>query len=296
MKQTIFFFITLMLISVQGWANPVDSLRNHTNTEREVNGFELFDGEGNSDGFRRNDSLLVWDYEYFNAGTTAETSSSSSRYIKVTKVQKGVFDSYDCTWYTPGGYYGGEVVTYTFDVESYNINDYTLQISGTNSNMFSLDKYSVHAGSGKVTRTVKLSYRITKPGIHQVYIIIKEKNPGFLRIARQYKLRVMCATLYYSNSIPNPYDDDDINNTDDALEMTWTNTSGVNELAAEEKIYPEGQNIIIESAVEQNAIISDVAGHAQTVQLQAGYNEIPVNSGGLYIVRIREKSVKLMIR
>lgn len=296
MKQTIFFFITLMLISVQGWANPVDSLRNHTNTEREVNGFELFDGEGNSDGFRRNDSLLVWDYEYFNAGTTAETTSSSNRYIKVTNVQMGEFDRYDGTWYTPGGYYCGDRVSLTFDVETYNINEYTLQISGTGSSMFSLDKYSAYGGSGKVTRTRTLSYRLTSPGIHQIYITIKEKKPGFLRIPKKYKLRVMCVTRMYSNSIPNPYDDDDINSTNDALEMASSNICGVNEMAADAKIYPEGQIIVIESSVEQNAVICDVTGRARTVSLGVGRNEIPVNSGGLYIVRLREKASKLLIK
>ena len=62
------------------------------------------------------------------------------------------------------------------------------------------------------------------------------------------------------------------------------------------KVYAEGMNIIIESPVEQSAIISDVAGRARRVNLQAGRNEIPVNASGIYIVGIREKTAKLMIK
>ena len=106
----------------------------------------------------------------------------------------------------------------------------------------------------------------------------------------------MSATMMYSNSNPNPYDDRDIYNTDDALEMNCHNICSENELVTDAKIYAEGQNIIIESAVEQSAVICDVAGHARTVNLMAGLNEIPVNSSGLYIVRLREKSAKLLIK
>ena len=82
----------------------------------------------------------------------------------------------------------------------------------------------------------------------------------------------------------------------DSLEA-WNNAlTRLDELTQQVKIYAEGQNIIIESPVEQSAIVSDVAGHARSINLQAGCNEIPVNSGGLYIVRIREKATKLMIK
>ena len=72
--------------------------------------------------------------------------------------------------------------------------------------------------------------------------------------------------------------------------------TGLDEMAMDVKIYAEGQVIIIESAVEQSAVICDVAGRARTVNLQAGRNEIPVNSSGLYIVRTREKTAKLMLK
>lgn len=70
----------------------------------------------------------------------------------------------------------------------------------------------------------------------------------------------------------------------------------VNEMLMNAKVYAEGQNIIIESPVEQSAIISDISGRAKTVNLQAGHNEIPINTCGIYIVRIREKTTKLMLK
>ena len=70
----------------------------------------------------------------------------------------------------------------------------------------------------------------------------------------------------------------------------------VNEMLTNTKVYAEGLNIIIESPVEQRANISDIAGHVREANLQAGRNVIPVNSSGIYIVRIREKTTKLMLK
>ena len=70
----------------------------------------------------------------------------------------------------------------------------------------------------------------------------------------------------------------------------------VDEMLMNIKVYAEGQSIIIESPEADNAIISDIAGHAWRVNLQAGRNEIPVNASGIFIVRIREKTTKLMLK
>ena len=70
----------------------------------------------------------------------------------------------------------------------------------------------------------------------------------------------------------------------------------VDEMLMNIKVYAEGQNIIIDCPVEQSAIISDISGHAWRVNLQAGRNEIPVNASGIFIVRIREKTTKLMLK
>ncbi len=73
-------------------------------------------------------------------------------------------------------------------------------------------------------------------------------------------------------------------------------TTDVNELAIASKVYAEGLNIIIETPIEQKALISDIAGHVREVNLQTGRNEIPVNANGVFIVRIREKTTKLMLK
>ncbi len=80
------------------------------------------------------------------------------------------------------------------------------------------------------------------------------------------------------------------------LSALGNSTSDLGELIQEAKIYAEGQNIVIESPAEQSAVICDVAGRARTVNLQVGRNVIPVNASGLFIVRVREKTAKLMLR
>ena len=73
--------------------------------------------------------------------------------------------------------------------------------------------------------------------------------------------------------------------------------TSVNEMSMKDvKIFAEGKHFIIESPVEQRAIISDIEGRAKTVNLQVGRNEIPINASGIYIVRIREKTTKLIIK
>lgn len=87
-------------------------------------------------------------------------------------------------------------------------------------------------------------------------------------------------------------------NTQDLMSMpaVTNGTSGANELEMASKVYANGKTIIIESPVEQSAVISDIAGHAMKVNLQVGHNEIPVNASGIYIVRIKEKTTKLMLK
>lgn len=77
----------------------------------------------------------------------------------------------------------------------------------------------------------------------------------------------------------------------------WNNsTTIVDELASDVKIYAEGGDIVIESPVAQNAIVSDIAGHARRVNLQAGRNAVPANATGIHIVRVGDKTAKLMLK
>lgn len=72
--------------------------------------------------------------------------------------------------------------------------------------------------------------------------------------------------------------------------------TGVDELTEAVKIYADGQDIIIETPVDQSAIISDIAGHARQVNLTAGRNAIPTGASGIHIVRVGNHSAKLMLR
>ncbi|MBR5726213.1 MAG: choice-of-anchor D domain-containing protein [Muribaculaceae bacterium] len=81
-----------------------------------------------------------------------------------------------------------------------------------------------------------------------------------------------------------------------SLEIFENSTTDVKELAEDLRIYAEGQSIVIESEVEQSAVICDISGRVRSVNLQVGRNEIPVNARGIYIVRIRENVTKLMLK
>lgn len=81
--------------------------------------------------------------------------------------------------------------------------------------------------------------------------------------------------------------------TDESQDMA---TTGIENVTADVKIYAEGQNIIVETPVDQNAIISDIAGRARRICLTAGRNEIPVNASGVHIVRVGNHTAKLLLR
>lgn len=93
---------------------------------------------------------------------------------------------------------------------------------------------------------------------------------------------------------------DDLEETpDEPSQQEWgvpVNTAGLDEMMMDVRIFAEGQNIIIESSTQQSAIISDLTGRARSVNLQVGRNEIPVNSSGVYVVRVGKESKKLMLR
>ncbi len=78
--------------------------------------------------------------------------------------------------------------------------------------------------------------------------------------------------------------------------MVQNIATGLSELARDVKIYAVGRDIVIETPVEQSSIVSDIAGHARRVNLQAGRNVIPAGGNGVHIVRVGEKSAKLMLR
>lgn len=73
-------------------------------------------------------------------------------------------------------------------------------------------------------------------------------------------------------------------------------TSSARELANDLRIYAEGQNIIVESPVDQQVIITDIAGHSRTVNVEAGRTEIPAQLSGVVVVNAGGKTAKLMVK
>ena len=70
----------------------------------------------------------------------------------------------------------------------------------------------------------------------------------------------------------------------------------MNEMLMDVRIFAEDRTIIIESPVQQDAIINSLSGRGKSVRLQVGRNEIPVDASGVHVVRVGDKSVKLMLR
>ena len=186
--------------------------------------------------------------------------------------------------------------------------------------MFKISKTSITATQAKNGYVITVTYTPSAIGSHLAKVTI---SGGDAPASKTVTLKGTCVNNG-STIEPNVFEKDPVNNTTTAVTvipggntttvidggttvvtgkdngtslMAPSNTNnGFNGLAATSRVYAEGQIIIIESSENQTAIISDIAGHARTVNLQPGRNEIPVNSTGLYIVRINDNTTKLMLK
>jgi hypothetical protein len=73
-------------------------------------------------------------------------------------------------------------------------------------------------------------------------------------------------------------------------------TTGVNQWSQNVNIVAQGQDIIIDSPIDQSATICDINGHARSVSLKAGRNVIPTRATGVHIVRVGNATAKLFIK
>mgnify|MGYP002625079300 CR=1 FL=1 len=80
------------------------------------------------------------------------------------------------------------------------------------------------------------------------------------------------------------------------IQMNGNGSTSVQEINNESRIYAEGNDIVIETPVEGTALVSDAMGRARRVNLQAGRNVIPAGASGIHIVRVGDKTAKLMLR
>ena len=82
----------------------------------------------------------------------------------------------------------------------------------------------------------------------------------------------------------------------DTFSMNVNAVSALNEIAAATRIYSDGHDIIVESPVDQVLTVSDIAGRACQVKVNAGHNVIPNPGNGIYVVVARGTSAKLMLK
>lgn len=78
--------------------------------------------------------------------------------------------------------------------------------------------------------------------------------------------------------------------------VAMTGKVSATEIEAKTFIGHRGQDIIIDSPVNQSVTITDLLGHTQVIDIQAGSNTIPVGGTGLYIVNVSGVTQKLMLR
>ena len=190
----------------------------------------------------------------------------------------------------------------TFTVKGTNLSaPLTLTLTGASQSMFKINKTSIPASQAAGGVTVTVTYTPTSVGIHTAKITISsgDVDSKTVNLTGKGVKNSGGITPYSFDEVTKTDDtylskDDDGN--DDVMMVPSSTTTIVNELAMNSRIYAEGLNIIIDTPIEQKAIISDIAGHAWSVDLQNGRNEIPVNASGIYIVRIREKTTKLMLK
>lgn len=313
MKTIYLSFITLMMVSMQSFAGPTDSLKTIISGRGpigEPNELTLF-------GFEN--SLSNDDEEHL--VVDPDGSIDCSDYI----VSADGSNMYTPTATNSSQSLGSSRV-YTFTFKTYSSHAPAELIDNTG--MFKMTKTKLNSGSDRVcvivggvfpfqyvwrnytTWKITVTYKPKSYGTHtaKLYLYVgKLDNLRILLYKYTYTLTGVASRgsngsgdSMYSNSNSDGDSDEtrtnEWTNEETTSDVQNNNITAANELSMDVRIYPEGKNIIIESPVEQSAIISDVAGRARRVNLQAGRNEIPVNASGIYIVGIREKTAKLMIK
>ena len=168
--------------------------------------------------------------------------------------------------------------TATFKVKGYHLaeNDYlSLTLSGAK-DVFSINKTTISKSVAEQGTEVTVTYKPKAVGKKIATVTI---SGGGLTSSKTVQLTGTAVKKGNNNgtSVVNRIDD-------------------IYEVSSDARISVDGLTIVIDSPVAQKAIVSDISGHARSINLLAGRNEIPVNAGGLYIVRVGQQSAKLMLR
>lgn len=194
----------------------------------------------------------------------------------------------------------GKSLPKTFTVKG-NLNS-NLTLKSSNSN-FIVSPTTITPAQAAAGKTVTVTYKPTAIGSHSGVITISGGGATTKKVSVSGKC--IAATMTGNNPLVQSCGEGENENEEitngSSLQTLGNSSTGVvemsmNDMAMDVKIYAEGQEIVIESPVEQSAIVSDIAGHARRVNLQAGRNVIPAGGNGVHIVRVGEKSAKLMLR
>lgn len=188
----------------------------------------------------------------------------------------------------------GTTCSKTFMVKASHLTN-NLTISSTNNSCFTFSPSTITVSEAEAGKIVVVTYRPYSVGTHSATLTISCGG-----VSKTIILRGRCVDGSVMMGMIESDEENaeycDLDSHEALMQSTDAIATSVNELSMDVKIYAEGQNIVIESAVEQSAIISDITGHAQSVNLQVGRNEIPVNCGGFQIVRVGHQTAKLMLR
>lgn len=196
----------------------------------------------------------------------------------------------------PSSLYFTEGASKQFTVKVRGANaDVTLALSGTGAKYFHLSKTKIPKASAYNTTTVSVlcnpTSTLSKATANVVITCGNASKTVSLTYAPFQPLEISSEESDGNLDVVFEEGSNEI-----TLEAPANSTTDVRELVMNSRVYGDGQNIVIESAVDQSAVISDISGHARRVSLNAGSNVIPVNGSGMYIVKVGEKATKVMIK
>lgn len=286
MKSKFFLLIALVFVSLQAWAVDFgSSSRNYIDKSK---GLERINDITPSDGLEPDGVFFdVTDFtDLVIPGQTAESTSSTTNNAQTASAAPIIASIY---------FYCASSAQ--IKVQAKNLTaPLTLSIRGTGKSYFSVNPKKISAALATRGVWVNVSCNPTK-NLQRATAYLDVSYYG--TVISTFRLVYVKNQMPQINSVEPGFDNAPViiaRNEEISPEVWSTSNTGLNDLTMNSRIYAEGQNIIIESPVDQSAIISDISGRAKTVSLKAGRNEVPVNSGGLYIVRIGEKTTKLMLR
>ena len=229
-------------------------------------------------------------------GASLNISGGSAAAVSVSLTGKGVTPTITRNKSTLT-FTGSSITSDYVKVTGTNLDD-VISLTVTGSTNFTVSPSTISISDAADGKQVKVTCNPKNASSAEATLKISSPYASTKYVTLKYSRGSSGGEVQVSAVLPEGSDEDTNNEFTNggSLETTLNSTTDVSELAMNSNIFAEGLNIIIESPVAQSSVISDISGRARSVNLQAGRNEIPVNASGIYIVRIREKTTKLMLK